>query len=84
MLTLTVAAVAIAFSASSKAKAIRSNLFPILIAHLAAVLFLFDRLIQTFPLTQIYEAVAALVLGDCIKVLHVPKEILGFDNQPAH
>lgn len=45
---------------------------PELIAHHAAGRFPFDRLIQTFPLAQINEAIAAQARGDCIKVVLVP------------
>lgn len=45
---------------------------PELIAHHAAGRFPFDRLITTFPLDQINEALAAQARGDCIKVVLVP------------
>ncbi len=34
--------------------------------------FPFDRLIQTFPLAQINEAVAAQARGDCVKAVLIP------------
>lgn len=45
---------------------------PELIAHHAAGRFPFDRLIRTFPLDQINEAIAAQARGDCIKVVLIP------------
>ncbi len=45
---------------------------PELIAHHAAGRFPFDRLITTFPLEQINEAIAAQARGECIKVVLVP------------
>jgi aryl-alcohol dehydrogenase len=45
---------------------------PELIAHHAAGRFPFDRLIKTFPLDQINEAIAAQVRGEVIKVVLVP------------
>ncbi|MEL0212713.1 MAG: NAD(P)-dependent alcohol dehydrogenase, partial [Novosphingobium sp.] len=45
---------------------------PELIAHHAAGRFPFDRLITTFPLDQINEALAAQARGECIKVVLVP------------
>lgn len=45
---------------------------PELIAHHAAGRFPFDRLIKTFPLDQINEAVAAQARGECIKVVLIP------------
>ena len=42
---------------------------PELIAHHAAGRFPFDRLIKTFPLDQINEAIAAQVRGEVIKVV---------------
>lgn len=45
---------------------------PELLAHHAAGRFPFDRLIRTFPLNQINEAIAAQARGDCIKVVLVP------------
>lgn len=45
---------------------------PKLIAHHAAGRFPFDRLIKTFPLDQINEAIAAQARGDCIKVVLIP------------
>lgn len=48
------------------------QLIPELITHHAAGHFPFDRLIQTFPLAEINEAIAAQARGDCIKVVLVP------------
>lgn len=45
---------------------------PELIAFHAEGRFPFDRLIQTFPLSDINEAIAAQARGDCIKVVLVP------------
>lgn len=45
---------------------------PELIAHHAAGRFPFDRLIRTFPLTEINEAIAAQARGECIKVVLLP------------
>ena len=45
---------------------------PELIAHHAAGRFPFDRLIKTFPLDRINEAIAAQTRGECIKVVLVP------------
>lgn len=45
---------------------------PELIAHHAAGRFPFDRLIKTFPLAQINEAIAAQARGECIKVVLIP------------
>lgn len=45
---------------------------PELIAHHAAGRFPFDTLIQTFPLAQINEAIAAQARGECIKVVLIP------------
>ena len=48
------------------------SFIPELIAHHAAGRFPFDRLIKTFPLTEINEAIAAQSRGDCIKVVLLP------------
>jgi len=45
---------------------------PELIAHHAAGRFPFDKLIKTFPLDQINEAIAAQARGECIKVILIP------------
>ncbi len=45
---------------------------PELIAHHAAGRFPFDRLITTFPLAEINEALAAQARGECIKVVLIP------------
>lgn len=45
---------------------------PELLAHHAAGRFPFDRLIKTFKLTEINEAIAAQARGDCIKVVLIP------------
>ena len=34
--------------------------------------FPFDRLVRTFPLAQINEAIAAQARGDCVKVVLIP------------
>lgn len=43
-----------------------------LLAHHAAGRFPFDRLITTFPLDQINEAIAAQARGECIKAVLIP------------
>jgi len=48
------------------------SFIPELIAHHAAGRFPFDRLIKTFPLTEINEALAAQARGECIKVVLIP------------
>lgn len=48
------------------------HFIPELIAHHAAGRFPFDRLIQTFPLARINDAIAAQARGECIKVVLVP------------
>lgn len=45
---------------------------PELIAHHAAGRFPFDKLIKTFPLDRINEALAAQARGECIKVVLIP------------
>lgn len=45
---------------------------PELVALHRAGRFPFDRLIQTFPLDQINEAVAAQARGDCVKAVLIP------------
>lgn len=45
---------------------------PELIAHHAAGRFPFDRLVRTFPLADINEAIAAQARGDCVKVVLIP------------
>lgn len=45
---------------------------PELLAHHAAGRFPFDRLIRTFPLAEINEAIAAQARGECIKVVLIP------------
>ncbi|QQV77381.1 NAD(P)-dependent alcohol dehydrogenase [Sphingomonas aliaeris] len=45
---------------------------PELIAHHAAGRFPFDRLVRTFPLADINEAIAAQGRGDCVKVVLIP------------
>ncbi|NWK96269.1 NAD(P)-dependent alcohol dehydrogenase [Sphingobium lactosutens] len=45
---------------------------PELLAYHAAGQFPFDRLIETFPLERINEAVAAQARGDCIKAVLLP------------
>ena len=48
------------------------QLIPELLQYHAEGRFPFDRLIQTFPLSQINEAVAAQHRGECIKVVLIP------------
>jgi aryl-alcohol dehydrogenase len=48
------------------------SFIPELIAHHAAGRFPFDRLIKTFSLEQINEAIASQARGDCIKVVLIP------------
>lgn len=48
------------------------SFIPELIAHHVAGRFPFDRLIKTFPLDQINEAIAAQARGECIKVVLIP------------
>jgi aryl-alcohol dehydrogenase len=45
---------------------------PELLDHFAAGRFPFDRLIKTYPLTQINDAVGAQLRGDCIKAVLIP------------
>ena len=45
---------------------------PELLEHQAAGQFPFEKLITTFPLSQINEAIAAQARGDCIKVVLIP------------
>jgi aryl-alcohol dehydrogenase len=45
---------------------------PELLAHHAAGRFPFDKLIKTFPLAQINEAIAAQARGECIKAVLIP------------
>lgn len=45
---------------------------PELIAHYQAGRLPFDRLVKTFPLSQINEAIAAQHHGDCVKVVLIP------------
>ncbi len=45
---------------------------PELLAHHAAGRFPFDRLIKTFPLSDINAAIAAQARGDCIKAVLIP------------
>lgn len=48
------------------------NFIPELIAHHAAGRFPFDRLIKTFPLSEINAAIAAQAKGECIKAVLLP------------
>lgn len=48
------------------------DFIPELLAYHAEGKFPFDKLIQTFPLSQINEAIAAQSRGQCIKVVLVP------------
>lgn len=48
------------------------DFLPELLAYQAAGKFPFDKLIKTFPLDQINEAIAAQARGECIKVVLVP------------
>ena len=45
---------------------------PELIAHHRAGRFPFDRLVRTYPLAEINEAIAAQARGDCVKVVLIP------------
>ena len=45
---------------------------PELIAHYKAGRFPFDRLVTTFPLTEINAAIAAQGRGECVKVVLIP------------
>lgn len=45
---------------------------PELLAHHAAGRFPFDKLIKTFSLSEINEAIAAQARGECIKVVLLP------------
>lgn len=49
-----------------------STFIPELIAAHRAGRFPFDRLVQTFPLTQINEAIVAQARGECVKVVLIP------------
>jgi aryl-alcohol dehydrogenase len=48
------------------------DFIPALLEYHAAGRFPFDRLIRTFPLAQINEAIGAQARGECIKVVLVP------------
>lgn len=48
------------------------DFIPELLAYHAEGRFPFDKLIRTFPLAQINEAIAAQARGECIKVVLVP------------
>jgi len=48
------------------------SFIPELLAHHAEGRFPFDTLIQTYPLAEINEAIAAQARGDCIKVVLTP------------
>ena len=50
----------------------QQTFIPELLAHHAAGRFPFNRLIQTFPLAEINEAIAAQARGECIKVVLIP------------
>lgn len=52
--------------------AVPQQFIPELLALHAAGQFPFDRLIQTFPLNQINDAIDAQARGDCIKAVLVP------------
>ena len=45
---------------------------PELIAHREAGRFPFERLIATYPLDGINEAIAAQLRGDCVKAVLIP------------
>jgi aryl-alcohol dehydrogenase len=45
---------------------------PELLGHFKAGRFPFDKLVKTYPLTQINEAIAAQLRGDCIKAVLIP------------
>ena len=50
----------------------QQGFIPELIAHHAAGRFPFDRLVRTYRLSEINEAIAAQARGDCIKVVLIP------------
>lgn len=50
----------------------QQSFIPELLAHHAAGRFPFDRLISTFPLSEINAAIAAQARGECIKVVLLP------------
>jgi aryl-alcohol dehydrogenase len=50
----------------------QQGFIPELLAHHAAGRFPFDRLVQTFPLAAINDAIAAQARGECIKVVLIP------------
>lgn len=50
----------------------QQTFIPELIAHQAAGRFPFERLIRTFPLSEINAAVEAQARGECVKVVLVP------------
>ncbi|OWK31033.1 NAD(P)-dependent alcohol dehydrogenase [Sphingomonas dokdonensis] len=50
----------------------QQGFIPELLAHHAAGRFPFDRLVRTFALSDINEAIAAQARGECIKVVLIP------------
>ena len=50
----------------------QQTFIPELLAHHAAGRFPFDRLVTTYPLPQINEAIAAQAREECIKVVLIP------------
>ena len=52
--------------------AVPQDFIPELLALHAAGQFPFDRLIRTYPLEQINEAIAAQARGECVKVVLIP------------
>jgi len=48
------------------------HFIPELLSHFKAGRFPFDRLVRTYPLNQINEAIAAQLRGDCIKAVLIP------------
>ena len=50
----------------------QQEFIPELIAHHASGRFPFDRLIKTYPLAEINEAIAAQARGECVKVVLIP------------
>ncbi|OWK30519.1 NAD(P)-dependent alcohol dehydrogenase [Sphingomonas mucosissima] len=50
----------------------QQGFIPELIAHHAAGRFPFDRLVRTYPMREINEAISAQAQGECIKVVLIP------------
>ncbi len=49
-----------------------TSFIPDLVDHYRAGRFPFDRLIKTFPLDQINDAIEAQARGDCVKAVLLP------------